>query len=168
VIPGALPLALGLAVAVAYDLTQRRIPNWLSAGLLLAGVLSGLLTAGLAGAGASLAGAVCGLGLFLIPFSLRWMGGGDVKLLAAIGAHVGPWQVPWVALLAAVGGGVWAIGILLRAPALRREVGAGLASGLLLGRMPETPLRPRAQRVPLAVPLALATLGLIAFHGIHG
>lgn len=166
--PAAIPLVLGLAVAVAYDLTQRRIPNWLSAGLLVAGVVSGFFAAGVAGAGTSLVGAVFGLGLFMIPFALRWMGGGDVKLLAAIGAHVGPWQVPWVALLAAVGGGLWAIGLLFRAPALRREVGANLASGLLLGRMPDVPRRARPQRVPLAVPLALSTLGILAYHGLHG
>ncbi len=41
------------------------------------------------------------------------MGGGDVKLLAALGAWVGPGTALWIALYAAVAGGVFAIVVTL-------------------------------------------------------
>jgi prepilin peptidase CpaA len=90
--------ALVVLVAVASDITTRRIPNLVTFGGLVVGLAvhgatgfvdSGVL-GGLRGAGYALLGAVaCGL----VPF-LAWkkgeMGGGDVKLFAAIGALVGP------------------------------------------------------------------------------
>jgi prepilin peptidase CpaA len=52
-----------------------------------------------------------GLGLlvFLPLFALRGIGGGDVKLLAALGAWLGPSMVLWVAAFAAIAGGVFAL-----------------------------------------------------------
>lgn len=86
-----------VVVSVASDIFTRRIPNVVTLGGLAVGVVvhgvagfvgSGF-TGGLRGAGFALLGALaCGL----IPF-LAWkkgeMGGGDVKLFAAIGALVG-------------------------------------------------------------------------------
>jgi prepilin peptidase CpaA len=85
-------------VSVASDITTRRIPNVVTLGGLVIGLAvhgaSGFVESGfmggLRGAGFALLGAVaCGL----VPF-LAWnkgeMGGGDVKLFAAIGALVGP------------------------------------------------------------------------------
>ena len=87
-----------VALAVATDIATRRIPNLVTLGGLFVGIAiqcaSGFaergLGGGLRGIGVALLGAVaCGL----IPF-LAWkkgeMGGGDVKLFAAIGALVGP------------------------------------------------------------------------------
>jgi prepilin peptidase CpaA len=85
-------------VAVGSDILTRRIPNLVTLGGLVVGlavhaaagfVERGLL-GGFRGIGFALLGAVaCGL----VPF-LAWkkgeMGGGDVKLFAAIGALVGP------------------------------------------------------------------------------
>jgi prepilin peptidase CpaA len=89
------------------DLRNRTVPNWLTC----AGVLCGLLwygtTEGLRGAGFSLAGAAVGFASLLVFFFLGGMGGGDVKLMAAFGALVGPRLVfqalIWIALLGAVG-----------------------------------------------------------------
>ena len=85
-------------VAVASDILTRRIPNLVTFGGLFVGLAihgaAGFVDSGFfgafRGAGYALLGAVaCGL----IPF-LAWkkgeMGGGDVKLFAAIGALVGP------------------------------------------------------------------------------
>ena len=43
-------------------------------------------------------GWLLGAALFFLIFALRGMGAGDVKLLAAVGAWLGPAQVIWVAL----------------------------------------------------------------------
>jgi hypothetical protein len=50
---------------------------------------------------------------FIVPFALGGLGGGDVKLLAAIGAWLGPAGAFWVALYAGVAGGVMALGVAL-------------------------------------------------------
>jgi prepilin peptidase CpaA len=57
----------------------------------------------------SLLGAVIGFILLVPAFALRAMGGGDVKLLCAIGAWTGPVGVVAVLLIATVVGGVIAI-----------------------------------------------------------
>jgi prepilin peptidase CpaA len=112
----AIGIAVGLGVvAVVEDLRRRSVPNWLS----VTGVAAGLACAARSGwhpLGIAVAGAVVGF-LILLPF--HWggaMGGGDVKLMAAYGALLGPSGILLAALLAAVFGGLFAAGVLLRNP----------------------------------------------------
>lgn len=76
-------------VACVTDLRSATIPNWLSLGALGAGLVLQGLSSGVWGLGVALVGAlVCGL----VPLFLFWrggLGGGDVKLLAALGALLG-------------------------------------------------------------------------------
>ena len=92
-------IALGVtAVAAVFDLASAKIPNPITFGGILAGFAfntwAGFAFAGVAGAARSFG--LSALGMFLsafIPlvFFLRGeIGGGDVKLMAAIGAFVGP------------------------------------------------------------------------------
>ena len=55
-------------------------------------------------------------------FALRGMGAGDVKLLAAIGAWVGPGQVAAVALATSIAGGVIALVVALGYGYLRQAL----------------------------------------------
>jgi prepilin peptidase CpaA len=59
--------------------------------------------------GWSLAGLFVGALLFFPMFALRGMGAGDVKLLAALGAWLGPGQVAVVALATSLAGGAIAV-----------------------------------------------------------
>ena len=52
------------------------------------------------------AGWLVGLLLFTPLFAVGGMGGGDVKLLAALGAWLGPWETFWLAMYAGIAGGV--------------------------------------------------------------
>jgi prepilin peptidase CpaA len=101
-------LLVGLAACVT-DLRSRRIPNVLTFGASAAAFAFWGYTGGLAGLGVSAAGWLAGCLLFLPWFLLRGMGAGDVKLLAALGAWTGPSTALWIALYAAVAGGVMAV-----------------------------------------------------------
>ena len=105
----ALWLVLGAcAVAVATDLRFRRIPNVLTAALAVAAL--GLHAAsGLAAFGIALATLLGVLFIGLVAFSFGWVGGGDVKLLAAGAAALGfPDAVPFL-VYTALGGGLLAV-----------------------------------------------------------
>ena len=111
--PTLLILTLGLAVAVVLDVRTRRIPNWLTGGIAAAGF-------GLAFGGGTVtpAHAALGLGvglLLMLPAHvIGAMGAGDVKLMAAVGAVVGPDMVLRAFLCSAVAGGVLAIVVAAR------------------------------------------------------
>ena len=98
-----------VAAAAGFDIRSRRIPNVLTFGAAAAALVFHAVTGGSSGAAASAAGWAIGLALFFPIFALRGMGAGDVKLLAAVGAWLGPVAVIWVALLTAVIGGVLAV-----------------------------------------------------------
>jgi prepilin peptidase CpaA len=98
-------------VAVAWDLKTRRIPNALTFGAALAAVLVHGYAGGAAGAGLSLGGWLVGAAFFLPFFALGGMGGGDVKLLAALGAWLGPSTIVWVALYSSIAGGGMALAV---------------------------------------------------------
>jgi prepilin peptidase CpaA len=107
-----LPLLLMLAWAAVEDLRTRRIRNWLTFSLLCTGIAHGLTGAG-GGAGSigsSLAGAGVGFFLPLLLFAIGAMGGGDVKLLAGVGAWIGPMPVFQVFCAAAIVGMVIVLG----------------------------------------------------------
>jgi prepilin peptidase CpaA len=52
-----------------------------------------------------------GLAFFLPFFALGGLGAGDVKLLAAVGACLGPLAAVWVALYTSIAGGVMALAV---------------------------------------------------------
>lgn len=107
--PGLVSLVLLLVFclpAVACDIRQGRIPNYLNALGLATGAGLSLLVGGSTALSASLIGASFGLAIMLLPFLLHLVGAGDVKFLAAAGAIVG-WRLLWPSFLAgAAAGGV--------------------------------------------------------------
>lgn len=105
-------LLLTLLLSVITDLRSRRIPNTLTLPLAAVALLAHTVTGGWTGFLFSFEGLLLGLALLIIPFAMGWMGGGDVKLLAAVGAVLGPQQVFIVALYMAVVGGVIAAAVL--------------------------------------------------------
>lgn len=95
-----------VTVAVAWDLVTRRVPNVLTFGAALGALAIHGYMGGLSGLGFSLAGWLVGVAFFLPFFALGGMGAGDVKLLGAVGAWLGPVAAIWVALFAGIAGGV--------------------------------------------------------------
>jgi prepilin peptidase CpaA len=105
-------VALAIAAcACVTDIRSRRIPNLLTFGGALAGVLFHVMTDSTHGLLISTTGWVVGLIVYLLPFLLGGLGAGDVKLVAALGAWLGPQAVAWLALYAGVAGGVAALAV---------------------------------------------------------
>ena len=95
-----------LTLACISDLRTRRIPNVLTFSSAACALLFHLITGGWTAAAWSVGGYALGAALFFPMFALRGMGAGDVKLLAAVGAWLGPGQVALVALATSIAGGV--------------------------------------------------------------
>jgi prepilin peptidase CpaA len=152
-------LAIALAGCVT-DLRARRIPNVLTFGAAAGAAGYYLAADGLAGLGFAAAGWLVGGLMFLPLFALRGMGGGDVKLMAALGAWVGPGTAVWLALYAALAGGVFALVVMLSKGYTRQafsNVWSILAFWRVAGLQPHPTLTvesPRAVRLPYAVPIA--------------
>ena len=111
-----------IAVACVFDLRTRRIPNLLTFGGAALAVLTAGAAHGLAGLAHALEGWLAGLVIFLPLFALGGLGGGDVKLLACMGAWLGPAQALWTALYAALAGGIAAIAVALATGYMRTAV----------------------------------------------
>jgi prepilin peptidase CpaA len=107
-------LASGALVATVVDIRVRRIPNALTA--TMAGIGVGLAASGVSGVslGASVAGFILGFVLMIPGHALGATGAGDVKLMAAVGAIVGPGMVVSAFLFTAVAGGVLAVAVAIR------------------------------------------------------
>ncbi len=97
------------ALACAVDLRTRRIPNVLTFGAAVGGLVFHLATNGVAGGMESVAGWIVGAAVLFVPFALGGMGAGDVKLLGALGAWLGPSDALWLALYTGMAGGVMAV-----------------------------------------------------------
>ena len=115
-------VALSLTVATVIDLRSQRIPNLLTFPFAITALAYHLLIRGPQGLWFSLAGLGLGFGLMFAPYLLRAMGGGDVKLLAAVGAWLGPQLVLVAFLLTSLAGGVYALVVLARRRNLLRGV----------------------------------------------
>jgi prepilin peptidase CpaA len=106
-----------VTTAAVSDVRSRRIPNLLTA----SACLIALALRSFIGGGAVLEG-MMGVGvalLILLPiFAFGGLGGGDVKLLVAIGAFLGPKGFLLALGVTAIAGGAMSIGAAVRARAL--------------------------------------------------
>jgi prepilin peptidase CpaA len=162
----AVVLILG-GIACVCDLRTRRIPNLLTFGGAAFAVVYSLVVSGTAGLVTSVGGWITGLALFLPMFALGGMGAGDVKLAACLGAWLGPLATLFVALYAALAGGVMAVGLALATGYFRqamRNVWLLLAHWRVVGLrpLPELTLEgSRGPRLPFAVPIAIGAVAAI-------
>lgn len=86
--PLSVTLLAVLALSVWFDLTEQRIPNWITAGgLLVALVLRAF--AGPEAMAAGVFGGALGFSMGILLFAVGAMGAGDGKLLATVGAVLG-------------------------------------------------------------------------------
>ncbi len=84
------PMFAVLAAAAVVDFRSRRIPNWMTLGLILTGFIQSITDGQLVTPGQSILGLAVGFSLLFVLFALGAVGAGDVKLMAGIGAWLGP------------------------------------------------------------------------------
>jgi prepilin peptidase CpaA len=96
------------SIACWTDVRTRRIPNVLTFGAAGAGLAFHAFFSG-SGPLTALAGWLTGVLFFSPLFLLRGMGAGDLKLLGALGAWLGPLMALRIGLWSALAGGVLAI-----------------------------------------------------------
>lgn len=172
------PLFALLIWAAVGDLRDRRIRNWLTLSLILSGVAQSFASHGIVSPAQSGLGIATGFGLTFILFAAGALGGGDVKLLAGLGAWIGPGPTLGVFCLAAILGMLIVLaqaivqgrlGKLLHNTVLVivnllhvREV--GLAHAAATGKSCQSVDRP----LPYAVPVLLATGLIVAWSAAMG
>lgn len=138
------PLAIAIVLtAAAIDLHRRRIPNWLTFGAWMLALPAQMAIHGFSGGASFWAlGWLTGLGIFLPFYLLRGMAAGDVKLMAAIGAWLGPALAFKIAMTAFLLGGAWGLAMATTSRQHRqlfRNLGGILrtgTSGASVGSMP--------------------------------
>lgn len=158
------------AAACVSDFRTRRIPNVLTFGAAGAALVFGAVTGGLPGLGWVAAGWAVGCLIFLPWFALGGMGAGDVKLLAALGAWMGPGPVVWLALYAALAGGVFAVAVTLARGYLGtmfRNLWLLLMYWRVAGVRPHPELTlasGRGPRLPYAFPITAGAVAVLWFR----
>lgn len=159
-----------MVTAAVVDLRCRKVPNWLTYPAIVLG-LAGHAAVGYASGGGFMGGGQMGLGGavggFVVGFSplfLCWLaggiGGGDAKLMGAVGA-LGGYELALGAMLYGfVIAGLMAVVVMVRRRIVRRTVRRVWHTVVLLilpGVKPADPTGPDSPTVPLAVALCLGT-----------
>jgi prepilin peptidase CpaA len=160
---------LAAAVAAYTDLKQRRIPN----GLVFALLLCGLATQSIQGwthIAIALAIFIAVLLLGAPLFTMRIMGGGDVKFMAAAAATLGWPDAVTFLLYTLVAGGVLGVAYSIARGRLRSTLaGVGaLAFPMLTGARPAaSPLRSATMPYALAIFAGAAVLAIGNVFDLH-
>ncbi len=138
-----LPVLALVIAAAATDVRTRRIPNALTGPAALLGLASHWAIGGSGDLLNALTGLLVAGALLLPAWLMRWMGAGDVKLIAAVGAWLGYPQALIAVLAACVAGGVVAGLVAARRGLLKQALvgaawmGAWAVSGWRRGGTPQ-------------------------------
>lgn len=158
-----LPISLLAVTGAVCDWRTQRLPNWLTAPACLAGitwhVLAGGIAAGYGGASDGLWFALGGMAMGFLPLFLLWLmgggGAGDAKFMAALGAWAGASWTLWILAISTVLLIIFTVAVWLtnlpRDPNSPDRNGKTTQHALRVG-------------VPFGVPVAVATLAVLAIH----
>jgi prepilin peptidase CpaA len=161
-------LTVVLVTATYTDLRSSRIPNSLTFTAMAIGLITHAYLTGAHGILFSLEGLGVGLGLFLLLYASGGIGAGDVKLMGAVGAIVGPYDALIAGLLAILVGGVYALGAMCfqwGVVATGRKLVCAARGTLLAGGEQWT----QELRLPFRLRYGLAIVGgtLLFLAGLH-
>lgn len=151
-----LPLGVCLVIGAAWDLAKRRVPNLVTGAVALAGVAVQLVDRGAWSAASGLAAAAVSVALLYRPWVAGGLGGGDVKMAAAVAIWVGlSGMIRYALAVAAAGGVVALVMYFLSRKSIRQDVKANLTLAALQQTLPPVEVRAEGRRsVPYAVAIA--------------
>lgn len=168
----ALPLSLMFAagslicagLGAVHDVRERKIPNRITLPAMIAALLLHTILGGWSGLASSiLAGIIAGV-IFLIFFLAGGMGGGDVKLMIAVGCFAGLPLLRMVIIATVLAGAVFAIAVGIYSGRMRetlRNVTALVVHHSERGLTPHPDLNlsnAATLRLPFALPIATGCL----------
>jgi len=158
-------VAIFITLCAVIDFRTQRIPNWLTMPAAVCGLVYSGLAPGGVGIAWSLAGFAVGLALLILPWLLGGGGMGDVKMLAALGAWLGPLGILIAfglgSMLAALGMiGVLTMNVFSDGFSQTRKRYVAAASGGASATGGQRRLR---RVLPFAVPMAISTWLVLAW-----
>jgi prepilin peptidase CpaA len=163
-----------LIEAAIIDGRSLRVPNWLTFHFLIGGLVFAFMRGGSPLLLSSLAGAFVGLLTLLPLYSIGGMGAGDVKLMAGLGAWLGPWLTAGAFISTAVAGALMALFMIVYSGAVWRHVAMiqSIAREVLSVRNPVLLSQRAAERkpamllLPYAIPIATGSIAFFAGTGL--
>ena len=170
----AVPVAIFMAICAIIDYRTKRIPNWLTVPAAVLGLVYSALAPSGMGILWSLAGFAVGMSLLILPWLLGGGGMGDVKMLAALGAWLGP-----VGILIAFGLGsflamIGMMGVLTGSMmsnglgvTRKRYLAAGAQSAPAAPANRGAPANKVRRVLPFAVPMAIGTWLVLAWMALR-
>ena len=166
-------LVASFACAILIDFRAHRIPNWLVVATLLSGWLLLAIDDGFSGLLRGMSGALVGLAGLLPFYVLRAMGAGDVKYMAAIGAHLGA-ALAFQAVIATIitGGILGAIFVLFKGGAAEmasRYADMARISAVMkkVHYVPAPEGSAAAERFPYSSAIVLGTLSILLIQELR-
>ncbi len=167
--------AVTVSVASVTDIRSGRIYNWTTYPAIALGLIGHALLGGVVGDEhmgllGSLAGLAVGAGLLLLAWLAGGIGGGDVKLMGAVGALTG-WRFCMTALFyGLIAGGVMAGIVMIRHRVVKDTIGRVLRFLYLqvIGAKPGDPATPQSPNVAMGLAFHIGTAVAMALAVIFG
>ncbi len=154
-------LCLVLLWAAWSDVRTGRVPNWLTLGSIALGLAHWSIALGQRGAVASALAMAAGLVPLALIFAMGGLGGGDVKLMGAVGALSADWRVVLgCAVYAFLIAALWAVVLMLRNRIVKQTFARIFGAMLFLLARAKPDLTTQSPRIPFAA--ALCVGGILA------
>ncbi|MAE68117.1 MAG: hypothetical protein CMJ18_28035 [Phycisphaeraceae bacterium] len=166
-------LVIVLAIAAVTDWREGRIPNWLTVPAMVGGLvfwsLAGLIDRGTPGAADAAVASGLALAAGFVPmFVVAYaggFGGGDVKLMGAVGAISADWRCVLATLVyALLVGGVMSIFIMVRRGVVRQTLKRIGSAAIGMMARSAVPVPDDGPRVPFGVAISVGGFVAAAEH----
>lgn len=164
-------LFIALAVSLLTDLKFRRILNIVTFPAILSGLMIHSMVQGWEGFLFSGLGFMTGMATLLIPFLLGGMGAGDVKLMGAVGALMGPVFTLQAFVVVALIGGLISLLLIVKQNGLLYSLRTLYIFPALLsetkGTVFQKPDKHTSIAFPYGVPIVLGTIFTFVWGGVQ-
>ncbi|MEM6472430.1 MAG: A24 family peptidase [Planctomycetota bacterium] len=163
-----------LIVAAVIDGAILKVPNWLTFPFIVCGWIHCSIQGGFSGFLYSLLGTFVGMMLLLVLRNVGGMGGGDVKLLAGVGAWLGTVVTLYAFAATAIVGGVMAVFMIWKSGNWTKHYAMGMQilEEWKTVRKPSElskiarERKPNMYLLPYGIPMAIGSIIYFAYAGM--